>query len=84
MSQTIGKVTKPRDTLLDRTNESQGKFSHAWIILFEQQKINPILGIQMARKLLLPTIISILIQHSKEECDGGKCPKHSTSKCLLP
>jgi hypothetical protein len=44
-TQTIGKVQrKPRRfTLLGWINESQIKFSHAWIIPVEKQKTNPIL-----------------------------------------
>jgi hypothetical protein len=40
-------------------------FSHAWIIPIKQRKINPVMGRQMAQKLLLPTTISVLIQLSK-------------------
>jgi hypothetical protein len=78
------KKTK-RLTLLARINESQNKFSHAWIIPVKQRKTNLILERQMAQKLLLPTTISVPIQLSKaEECDGRKYSKHGASKCLLP
>jgi hypothetical protein len=65
-------------------NESQIKLPHALIIPAEQWKTNPVLGGQMARSLLIPTTISILIQHSKEEeRDDRKCFKHCTVKCLF-
>jgi hypothetical protein len=79
-----GRKKTRKFSLLGWSNESQGKLSHAWILSFKQQKTNSVLGRQVVRSLLLPTTISIPIQHSKKkECYGRKCSKHCASKRLF-